>query len=117
MTTICNGWLVVALATSLVLPATLHAKPGKRPAKITVHPQRHWHGYGFLPGYRQPDVDQGVPRYGVQPDDPYEVRYWHYGQWRYGYGRPRFYGGRWNGGSFGPCWTQTPIGPMWNCGQ
>jgi hypothetical protein len=21
-----------------------------------------------------------------------------------------------NGGSFGPCWTRTPIGPIWNCG-
>ena len=26
------------------------------------------------------------------------------------------YGFRWNGGSFGPCWTSTPIGLMWNCG-
>jgi len=23
----------------------------------------------------------------------------------------------WNGGGFGPCWTNTPIGPMWNCGM
>ena len=30
---------------------------------------------------------------------------------------PRFYRGRWNGGGFGPCYTQTPIGYMWNCGQ
>ena len=28
-------------------------------------------------------------------------------------GRPGFGGGgRYNGGSFGPCWTQTPIGPV-----
>ena len=26
------------------------------------------------------------------------------------------YGGRYNGGGFGPCWTRTPIGPVWNCG-
>jgi hypothetical protein len=25
-------------------------------------------------------------------------------------------GARYNGGSFGPCWTRTPIGPIWNCG-
>jgi hypothetical protein len=37
------------------------------------------------------------------------------GDWHY-FGRPGFYGGRYNGGSFGPCWTQTPIGPVWNCG-
>jgi len=43
--------------------------------------------------------------------------YWSGGEWRYGWGGPRFYRGRWNGGGFGPCWTQTPIGPMWNCGQ
>ena len=24
---------------------------------------------------------------------------------------------RWNGGGFGPCWTQTPIGNVWNCGR
>ena len=32
------------------------------------------------------------------------------------FGRPGFYGGRYNGGGFGPCWTRTPIGPVWNCG-
>jgi hypothetical protein len=29
---------------------------------------------------------------------------------------PGFYRGRNNGGSFGPCWTWTPIGRAWNCG-
>ena len=29
---------------------------------------------------------------------------------------PGFYRGRYNGGSFGPCWSWTPIGPAWNCG-
>ena len=38
-----------------------------------------------------------------------------HGDWHY-FGRPGFYGGRYNGGSFGPCWTRTPIGPIWNCG-
>jgi hypothetical protein len=33
------------------------------------------------------------------------------------YGGPGFYRGRWNGGGFGPCWTQTPIGNVWNCGR
>ena len=41
--------------------------------------------------------------------------------WRRGptwwYGGPRFYRNRWNGGGFGPCWTQTPIGNVWNCGR
>ena len=33
------------------------------------------------------------------------------------YGGPGFYRSRWNGGGFGPCYTQTPIGPVWNCGK
>ena len=32
------------------------------------------------------------------------------------FGRPGFYRGRYDGGSFGPCWTRTPIGPIWTCG-
>jgi hypothetical protein len=40
-----------------------------------------------------------------------------YGSQYYGPAWPRFYRGRWNGGGFGPCYTQTPIGPMWNCGR
>ena len=40
-----------------------------------------------------------------------------YGNAHYGWGRPGFYRGQWNGGSFGPCWTSTPIGMMPTCGQ
>lgn len=68
---------------------------------------RHWNGYGFLPGYRPPYV---VEREGAE-------HYWQSGPHYYGPAWPRFYRGRWNGGGFGPCYTQTPIGPMWNCGQ
>ena len=35
----------------------------------------------------------------------------------YGPDWPGFYNNRWNGGGFGPCYTQTPIGPIWNCGR
>jgi len=68
---------------------------GKRPKNV-------WRGYGYLPGYRTPERlewDRARQRGPV---------YW--------YGYPRFYRGRWNGGGFGPCWTQTPIGNHWNCG-
>lgn len=68
---------------------------------------RHWNGYGFLPGYRPPYV---VERERAE-------HYWQSGPHYYGPAWPRFYRGRWNGGGFGPCYTQTPIGPMWNCGQ
>ena len=46
-----------------------------------------------------------------------EEHYWASGPHYYGPAWPGFYRGRWNGGGFGPCWTQTPIGPMWNCGR
>ena len=41
--------------------------------------------------------------------DPKHVALW--------YGGPGFYRGRWTGGGFGPCWTETPIGEVWNCGR
>jgi hypothetical protein len=69
--------------------------PGKRRAS-------HWHGYGFLPGYTPPD------KFDPLRAPPYGSPYW--------YGYPSFYKGRWNGGGFGPCWTKTPIGNVWNCG-
>ena len=62
-----------------------------------------WHGYGFLPGYRSPERIEAEQARNRRPV------YW--------YGGPGFYRGRWNGGGFGPCWTQTPIGNVWNCGR
>jgi hypothetical protein len=58
--------------------------------------------YDFLPGYEPPEVVEWWQARTRRPT------YW--------YGGPRFYRARWNGGGFGPCWTQTPIGPHWNCG-
>ena len=71
------------------------------------HVTRHWHGYGFLPGYRSPEQIQAAR----------DRQYWESGPHYYGPAWPRFYRGRWDGGGFGPCYTQTPIGPMWNCGR
>jgi hypothetical protein len=64
-------------------------------------------GYGFLPGVRTPhqiERDRARQYYASGP-------HW------YGPARPGFYRGRWNGGGFGPCYTQTPIGYVWNCGR
>ena len=116
--------LVAAIAASLLLPATAIARPAeKRQLKITVHPKyskHRWRGYGFLPGYTDPGRTASPAtrsaRYGGRYE-PYEPRYWYDGQLRYGWGEPGFYRGRWTGGSFGPCWTSTPIGLMWNCGR
>lgn len=126
-----SALLALGIAMTLSLPAAVSAKTasdkatsaklaGKKPTRFTVHPQRYqWHGYGFLPGYRpQLAETNGLPVLGPDPRPKREIRYYDiYGNVRYGWGVPGFYRGRWNGGGFGPCWTSTPIGMIWNCGQ
>src|SRR5450755_5155556 len=104
--------LSIAILLSLFSVAAPAAPVHKRPA--------HWHGYGFLPGYHQP-LNNSLPLY-AQKDatrrwarserrpwyiDPVPRYYGYDGDLHY-FGRPGFYGGRYNGGSFGPCWTRTP---------
>jgi hypothetical protein len=115
----CKAMLAAAIATSLLLPATAFAEitAGKQPAKIKVHPKRS-RGYGFLPGYRQPPaLSDWRAQNRISAARP-EWRFYGWdGQPRYGFGYPGYYRGRYNGGSFGPCWTSTPIGMMPTCGQ
>ena len=112
--------LSIAVVLSLLSVIAQAAPIHKRPAR--------WHGYGFLPGYQQPlsnsqpayaqkDAVSRLARYNRRPwyIDPVPRYYGYDGEWHY-FGRPGFYGGRYNGGSFGPCWTRTPIGPVWTCG-
>lgn len=109
--------IILSLLPALALAAPAH----KRPKPL-------WHGYGFLPGYTQPlnnsqplyaqkDAMRRMARRGRLPwyIDPVPSYYGYDDNWHY-FGRPGFYGGRYNGGTFGPCWTRTPIGPIWNCG-
>lgn len=113
--------LSVAIILSL-LPTLASAE------SVQKRPKPAWRGYGFLPGYRQP-LSNSIPLY-KQKDamrrlsradrrhwyiDPVPQYYRWDGEWHY-FGRPGFNGGRYNGGSFGPCWTRTPIGAVWNCG-
>lgn len=91
---------VIAVAASLLLASAADAAPAHKKRHVT----RHGHGYGFLPGYRSPER---IAWERARQRGP--VFYWD--------ARPGFYRGRWNGGGFGPCYTQTPIGYMWNCGQ
>jgi hypothetical protein len=127
----------VLLAVALALPPVA-GFAASAPAKHHVDQRHiyHWHGYGFLPGYQQPPNNSAppfltkrssphvaerpsgsFPNYHTPAYTPY---YWHgsywYGGGRYYLGNPGFFHGRYNGGSFGPCWTLTPIGPIWNCG-
>ena len=86
--------------TVLLLSATASLAA---PAHGRRHVTPHWQGYGFLPGYRSPER--------IEWEEARNRRQVHW------YGGPGFYRGRWNGGGFGPCWTQTPIGNVWNCGR
>jgi hypothetical protein len=90
---------LIAIAALLLSTTTVFAAPA--PAKR--HVARRWHGYGFLPGYRSPE------RIEWEQAQNRSRAYW--------YGGPGFYRGRWTGGGFGPCWTETPIGEVWNCGR
>lgn len=107
-----NVSAATAIASCLVLTAAATAQTASTQQTAPVHKKRpvtrHWHGYGFLPGYRPPEV---IER------ERAEHYYRTHGPQYYGPAWPGFYRGRWNGGGFGPCWTQTPIGPMWNCGR
>jgi hypothetical protein len=113
--------LSIAVALSLLSVFAQAAPIHKRPAP-------RWHDYGLPPGYHQPPSNS-QPLY-VQKDalphmahrdrrpwyiDPVPSYYGYDGNWYY-FGEPGFYRGRYNGGTFGPCWTRTPIGPIWNCG-
>jgi hypothetical protein len=97
----------VAIATALAaVPA--HAKTYKSKTIVVVTKKyQGTRGYGFLPGYQPPHATRRES-YGKSP--------WvHDSTWPW-YGWPGFHRGRWNGGGFGPCYTKTPIGPVWNCG-
>jgi hypothetical protein len=103
-------------ASTAVVIALLPAIAAAAPAhKRHIY---HWHGYGFLPGYHQPPSNS-VPVFAAKGRNrgtpAYVPSYWYDGG-RYYFGDPGFFQRRYNGGSFGPCWTWTPIGPIWNCG-
>ena len=103
---------------SLAVVTLLLLAPDLSSAAARKRQPAHWHGYGFLPGYRQPPnptIPVLGPRGAARGYPDYSPQYWYGGDWYY-YGRPGFYRGRYNGGSYGPCWTWTPIGPHWNCG-
>jgi hypothetical protein len=105
---------LAAAATLLVCFAVAQdarAANDKTPAKVTVR-KHGWKGYGFLPGY--PRTERERQRDRMLAERRYIDRF---GRVHYGFGGPGFYRGQYNGGSFGPCWTSTPIGMMWNCGR
>jgi hypothetical protein len=113
--------LSLAIVLSLLSADAMAAAKKQKP--------KRWQGYGFLPGYRQP-INNSVPLFMQKQaelrmakrdrrlwyiDKTPQYYNWWEGQWRYP-GHPGFYRGQYNGGSFGPCYTRTPIGPIWTCG-
>ena len=111
--------IALALAATLIvvsLPAMAAPTSGAAARKHATHRHvarktrrvvRHWHGYGFLPGYRPPEVIERERERRARENGPL----WYGPAW------PGFYRGRWNGGGFGPCYVSTPIGYMWTCGN
>ena len=110
--------LVAVALAALLPPPAADAAPARKKIVVgdqkivIVHkfkqaPLRMAKGVGFLPGYRTPEQLRRIE---------YRPRYWYAGSLYY-FGRPQWYGGRWNGGSFGPCWTSSPIGMQWTCGR
>src|SRR5258705_8059735 len=109
-------FLSIAIVLSL-LPVVAPAAPAhKRPAP-------RWHGYGYLPGYQQP-LNNSLPAYkqkaGASRLARYNRRPWYidptpsyygYDGERYYFGRPGFYGGPSNWGSFRPFWAPKPTRP------
>lgn len=111
--------LLVALGLALPAAATPAHETPKTYAKKKHHVRRIPPGVGFLPGYRTPAQIERDRRKEYERD---RRAYFRNGgapifYYTWGYPNPRFYRGRWNGGSFGPCWTVTPIGYQWNCGR
>lgn len=111
------------LTLSIGLSSLALAAPGdpdsavpKKPA-VTRHAARHVKHWTTPPGYRSPEQIERARRAEINRS---RRAYYRAGGVPIYYWKdpdPRFYRGRWNGGSFGPCWTSTPIGYMWNCGQ
>lgn len=115
MPRIATSFLALALSLPLV-PAALAAatqQPSAANPRVVFFNDAarkkatHRNRYGFLPGYRPPEVIEAQR----------QQAYWASGPHFYGPAWPGFFHNRWNGGGFGPCYTYTPIGYIWNCGK
>jgi len=116
--------VAAAVAMSLAIPTVAEAVVAeprgksvsvkKSGATRSAGKRRSGYGpYGFLPGVRSPEYIAAQQRAVRDPGFGW------YGPHYYGYpvGVAGFYHGQWNGGSFGPCWTRSPVGMVWNCGR
>jgi len=99
--------IAVVVSAALAMLAAIDTADAAK-TKTKRNSGRNYGPYGFLPGVRSPEA---IALERAQRGSPYGPYYYP------GVGVATFYHGRWNGGSFGPCWTRTPIGMVWNCGR
>ena len=115
----------IALAALLgfsLMSSLAFAAPGDPDAPVKKKPAthrvaRHVPHYTNPPGYRSPEQIERDRRAEINRS---RRAYYRAGGQQIYYWKdpdPRFFRGRWNGGGFGPCWTSTPIGYVWNCGK
>ena len=109
--------LLLAFAVAAPTLAEAANPPKKKPG-VTRHVKR----WTTPPGYRTPEQiereefkewrrDRAIARRHNTP----QAYFYYYNP------NPYYYSGRFASNRFGarsgPCWTQTPIGPVWNCGK
>jgi hypothetical protein len=107
----------LVLSLALAAPALAEAAtPKKKPAAT-----RHIKRWTTPPGYRTPEQIERDQYVAYRRNRNAAIRTNAPRAYYYYYGEP-FYNGRLGGNRrdswhVGPCWTQTPIGAVWNCGN
>lgn len=109
---------IIALAFALASPALADTTP---PPKKKPGVTRHVKKWTTPPGYRTPEQIEREEYKAWRRDRAFARRHNTPRAYYYYYSSPYYYSGRFAserfGSRIGPCWTQTPIGPVWNCGQ
>lgn len=114
--------LALLLALSLGAPAfaspALAATSAQNvtPKKKTAI-KRHVKRWTTPPGYRSPEQIEREEYRAWRRDRAFAWRHNTPRAYYYYYSSPYHYRGRFGGARVGPCWTQTPIGAVWNCGK
>jgi hypothetical protein len=94
--------------------------PQKKPA-VTRPVKHHVKRWTTPPGYRSPEQIERERYQAWRRDRAFAFRHNVPRAYYYYYGEP-FYNGRFGANRrdswhVGPCWTQTPVGAVWNCGN
>ncbi len=111
----------IGAAPALAAPAYADTAPPKKKPAVTRQAKPHAKKWTTPPGYRSPAQIERDEFKSWRRERRFAQRtnvprgYYYY------YASPYYYGGRFSserfGARVGPCWTQTPIGAVWNCGK